>query len=342
MPYRHTTTRQSATIGRRAILGAAAATALLPRASHAATVLKLGHVLAASHPFHKGMELAAAELDKRTQGRVQLQLFPSSQLGSERDMHVAVRTGSIDLVLASPGGASVHLKELAVIDAPYLFSTDPQWRGVVYGPIGQDWGKRIVEASGVHIAGWFHRGTRHVVSRTKPFRTLADMKGQKIRVADFPPFPQVFKALGAVPTPIAFAEMYSALQSGIVDGADVPLDTILSMKLYETAKYTNLIAWSYAAPGVIVMSDNAWKSLPQPDLDILIACLRIGSDNIAEAFISGDEDTKKQLVAAGMEMIVPTDLPAWRAAAAEQAIPELARAWGGDVGLYAKIRDFKA
>ncbi|WP_293868162.1 TRAP transporter substrate-binding protein [uncultured Alsobacter sp.] len=330
-------------IDRRAFgLGLIGAAGLAATSAKAATVLKIGHVLAANHPFQKGLEKAGAELEKRTEGRVQLQIFPSSQLGSERDMHVAVRGGSVDMVLASPGGASVHLKELAVIDAPYLFRDDAHWRAVVYGPIGKAWEEKIVEASGVHIVGWFHRGTRHVISKSKPFNTLAEMKGQKIRVADFPPFPQVFKALGAVPTPIAFAEMYSALQSGIVDGADTPLDTILSMKLYETAKYANLISWSYAAPGVIVMSDQAYKSLSPADRDALVASLRIGTDLIAETFISGDEDVKKQLVANGMQLVVPTDLDAWRKAAAEQAIPDLARAWGGDVQLYTKIRDYKA
>jgi TRAP-type transport system periplasmic protein len=331
-----------ATLDRRQFaLGTGGALLVAATGARAATTLKIGHVLAANHPFQKGLEKAAAELDRRTNGRVQLQIFPSSQLGSERDMHVAVRGGSVDMVLASPGGASVHLKELAVIDAPYLFRDDAHWRAVVYGPMGQDWEKKIVDASGVHIVGWFHRGTRHVVSKTKPFNTLADIKGQKIRVADFPPFPQVFKALGAVPTPIAFNEMYSALQSGIVEGADSPLDTILSMKLYETAKYVNLISWSYAAPGVIVMSDQAYKSLSEEDRKALVDSLRIGTDAIAEMFISGDEDTKKQLTANGMQIIIPTDLDAWRKAAAEQAIPDLARAWGGDVGLYARIRDYK-
>lgn len=332
-----------ATLDRRQFAFGVGGTMLLAGSgAQAATTLKIGHVLAANHPFQKGLEKAAAELEKRTSGRVQLQIFPSSQLGSERDMHVAVRSGSVDMVLASPGGASVHLKELAVIDAPYLFRDDAHWRAVVYGPMGKDWEKKIFEQSGVHIVGWFHRGTRHVVSKTKPFNTLADMKGQKIRVADFPPFPQVFKSLGAVPTPIAFNEMYSALQSGIVEGADTPLDTILSMKLYETTKYVNLISWSYAAPGVIVMSDQALKSLSEEDRKALTESLKIGTDAIAEMFIAGDEDVKKQLVANGMQMIVPTDIDAWRKAAAEQAIPDLAKAWGGDVSLYAKIRDYKS
>lgn len=309
--------------------------------SEAQKILKIGHVLAPTHQFHQGMEIAAKELAKRTNGAVTLQIYPSSQLGSERDMHVAVRSGAVDMVLASPGGASVHLKDLAVLDAPYLFRDDAHWRGVVYGPIGKEWEQKIVESSGVHIAGWFHRGTRHVISRQKPYRTLADMKGQKIRVADFPPFPQVFKALGAVPTPIAFSEMYAAIQAGIVDGADTPLDTIMSMKLFETAKYVNIIAWSYAAPGVIVVSDAAWKGLSGQERTALIEALRVGTDFIAESFINGDENVKKQLQANGMELVMPTDLDAWRTAASEQAIPELARAWGGEVGLYARVRDYK-
>lgn len=300
-------------------------------------VLRLGHVLAPAHQFHQGMLLAAEKLAAATSGRVKLEVFPSSQLGTERDMHIAIRTGGVDMLLASPGGASVHLKELAVIDAPYTFRDNSHWQAVVYGPIGEEWEAKTLANSGVRIVGWFHRGTRHVISRSKPYGTLAAMRGQKIRVADLPPYPQVFEALGAVPTPIAFAEMYGALQSGIVDGADAPLDTILTQKLFEVAKYVNLISWSFAAPGPILMSDAAYQKLGPDDQKALREALRAGSEFITDAFTQGEENVKKQLIEAGMELVTPTDLDAWRAAAAA-AIPTLAATWGGDVSLYERIQ----
>ena len=328
---------------RRAVLGLGAAIGLgglsLPALGQE-VVLKLGHVLAPTHQFHQGMLLAAEKVAAATSGRVKLEVFPSSQLGTERDMHVALRTGGVDMVLASPGGASVHLKEVAVLDAPFLFRDDAHWRAVVYGPIGEEWARQMAEKSGVHIMGWFHRGTRHVISRTKPYETLAAIQGEKIRVADLPPYPQVFAALGAVPTPIAFAEMYSALQSGIVDGADVPLDTIQAQKLYEVSKYVNLIAWSYAAPGLILMSNGAFERVPPADREVLVAALRVGSDFIADAFINGEAEMKKKLEAGGMTLLVPKDLPAWREAG-EKAIPKLAATWGGDAVLYARIHDVR-
>ena len=300
-------------------------------------VLRCGHVLAPSHQFHQGLELAAREVAAATSGRVKMQVFPSSQLGTERDMNIAIRTGGIDMVLASPGGASVHLKELAVIDAPFLFRDNAHWQGVVYGPIGDGWRARIADAAKVRIAGWFHRGTRHVISRSAPYATLDAMKGQKVRVADLPPYPQVFKALGAIPTPIAFAEMYQALQAGVVDAADAPLDTILSQKLYEVAKYANLVAWSFAAPGPILISDPAWNGLQDGDRKALEAALRKGSDFVTAAFTDGEESVKKQLTERGMILVTPKDPDAWKAAAAK-SIPELAATWGGDASLYDKIR----
>lgn len=326
---------------RRHLLGAAGAALLIgPRlaASQSPRILRIGHVLAPSHPFHVGLERAAAQLETATSGRVRLQVFPSSQLGTERDMNVAIRTGGIDMLLASPGGASVHLKELAILDAPFLFRDNAHWQGVVDGPIGEGWKQRIAATSKVHIVGWFHRGTRHVISRTRPYETLGAMARQKIRVADLPPYPQVFRALGAVPTPIAFAEMYSALQAGVVDGADAPLDTIASQKLFEVAKYVNLVAWSFAAPGPILISDAAFQSLEAEDRKALVAAIGTGSAFVTETFTSGEEAAKKQIVASGMVLSTPTDLPAWRAAG-EKAIPELAPSWGGDVALYQRIRD---
>ena len=302
------------------------------------TTLRAGHVLAPTHQFHLGLELAAKNLGEKTSGRVKMEVFPSSQLGTERDMNVAIRTGGVDMLLASPGGASVHLKELAILDAPYLFRDNAHWESVVYGPIGEEWKKKIAEQSKVHIVGWFHRGTRHVISRTTPYETLGAMAGQKIRVADLPPYPQVFQGFGAIPTPIAFSEMYSALESGIVDGADAPLDTILSQKLFEVSKFVNLIAWSFAAPGPILIGDAAWSQLSTVDQSALEAAIRDGSKLVTDAFTGGEENVKKQLAEAGMTLVTPTDLDAWREAAAK-AIPTLADTWGGDVELYSRIRD---
>jgi len=327
--------RQALKLGASAL---AAAAVVGPTAALAQqTVIRIGHVLAPTHQFQLGLELAAKAAEAATSGRVKIEVFPSSQLGTERDMNVAIRTGGIEGTLASPGGASVHLKELAILDAPYLFRDNAHWQAVVDGPIGEDWKKRIAEQSGVHIIGWFHRGTRHVLSRAAAYTTIADIHGQKVRVADLPPYPQVFQALGAIPTPIAFAEMYQALESGIVDGADAPLDTMLSQKLFEVSKFVNLIGWSFAAPGPILLSGSAWDALSPEDQTALVAAIKQGSQFVTDAFTNGEEDVKSKLVAAGMTLSTPTDLPAWEAAAAS-AIPALAESWGGDLGLYDKIR----
>lgn len=302
------------------------------------TTVRIGHVLAPTHQFHQGLELAAKSAAAATDNRVKIEVFPSSQLGTERDMNVSIRTGGVDGLLASPGGASVHLKELAILDAPYLFRDNAHWQAVVEGPIGQEWRERIAAESGVHIVGWFHRGTRHVISRTSPYESIQAIQGQKIRVADLPPYPQVFQAFGAIPTPIAFAEMYSALESGIVDGADAPLDTMLSQKLFEVAKFVNLIAWSFAAPGPVMVSDTVWQQLSQEDRDALVAAVKEGSDFVTKAFTDGEEAVKQQLTEAGMTFVTPTDQEAWQAAAAD-AIPALAETWGGDASLYERIRD---
>jgi tripartite ATP-independent transporter DctP family solute receptor len=330
------TRRQALAMGASAVAGA---TMLgTGRALAQEVTIRIGHVLAPTHQFHQGLELAAASVAEATGGRVKVEVFPSSQLGTERDMNVSIRTGGVDGLLASPGGASVHLKELAILDAPYLFRDNAHWQAVVEGEIGEEWQRRIAEQSGVHIVGWFHRGTRHVISRTQPYETIEAIRGQKIRVADLPPYPQVFQAFGAIPTPIAFAEMYSALESGIVDGADAPLDTMLSQKLFEVAKFVNLISWSFAAPGPVMVSDAVWQQLSPEDQQALVAAVKEGSEFVTKTFTEGEESVKQQLTEAGMTFVTPTDLPAWEAAAAA-AIPALAETWGGDVSLYDRIRN---
>jgi len=324
----------------RRVAGGAAAVAgaaILSRPAHAVETFKLGHVLAPTHQFHTGMELAARKLAETTDGRLRMEVYPSSQLGTERDMHVALRTGAVDMLLASAGGASVHLREIAVLDAPYLFRDEDHWRKVVYGDIGRRWEQQVVAASGAHIVGWFPRGKRHVISRARAYNTIVEIRGQKIRVADLPLYPTVFRAFGAVPTPIAFAEMYSALESGIVDGADAPLDSIPAMRLNEVARFLTLIEWSNAAPGPVLMSGAAWARVPAADRERFLAAIRVGTEFIAQAFVDQEEQLKRDLARQGMTIVTPTDLPAWRQAAAERAIPDLARVWGGDVNLYATI-----
>lgn len=320
---------------------AAASMAALGAAGHVRAqagqqVFKLGHVLAPGHQFQLGMELAAQDIAAATQGRLKLEVYPSSQLGTERDMHVGVRTGAVDMLLASPAGASVHLRDLAVIDAPYLFRDEAHWRAVVYGEIGKDWERRIADTAKARVVGWFHRGTRHVVSRNRGYARLADMRGQKIRVADLPLYPAVFKALGAVPTPIPFAEMYSALEAGIVDGADAPLDSVMSMKLNEVSRFVTLIEWSRAAPGPIMMSDAAWQRVPEGDRAAFLAAIRKGTDYIAQAFMDQEDSTKAELQRRGMSVVTPADLGEWRAAV-DKALPDIARTWGGDMDLYRRI-----
>jgi tripartite ATP-independent transporter DctP family solute receptor len=305
----------------------------------AETVLKLGHALAPNHPFNIGMELTAKLIAERTNGRVKMEIFPSSQLGTERDMHISIKTGALDMLLASPGGASVHLKELAVLDAPYLFRHDDKhWRDVVYGDIGKEFAEKTLKAANVHIVGWFFKGTRHVISRKTPYAHIAEIKGQKIRVADFEPFPTVFRSFGATPTPIAFAEMYNALQSGVVDGADVPLDSIQAMKLYEVATQVTLIGWSYAAPGIVLMSDDAYNRLSPEDRDIVMAAIKEGTDKIAELMVGNEAQVKADLVSKGIVFTDPANLDEWQDAAAK-GIPELAKLWGGDAALYDRIKN---
>lgn len=323
-----------------AILGAIALGGLTASAAMADTTLKMGHVLAPTHQFHQGMLLAAEKLAELTDGSVTLEVFPSSQLGTERDMHVSVRTGGVDMLLASPGGASVHLPELAVLDAPFLFDDDDHWRAVVYGDIGKEWEKEIEDAANVHIMGWFPRGTRHVATKGIAIDSIDDIKNVKIRVADIPPYPQVFKAFGATPTPVAFAEMYSALQSGIVDGADIPLDTMLAQKLYEVSDHVNLIGWSFAAPGPILMSDNAYQQLSEEERDALREALKVGTDYIAQEFADSTDKVTAELKDKGMTFVELTDREAWQKAAAD-ALPDLAEIWGGDQDLYVRIRNAK-
>jgi tripartite ATP-independent transporter DctP family solute receptor len=305
-------------------------------------VFKLGHALAPTHPFHLGMTRTAEVIAERTKGAVKIEVFPSSQLGTDRDRIASIKTGGHDMDLQAPGGASVLLPELGVIDAPYLFRDDAHWRAVVKSSIVREWNERLVKEQGVRIVGWFFKGIRHVTTRNRPVNTINDIRGMKIRVADFPPFPQVYRAFGATPTPIAFAEMYQALATGTVDGADIPSESMLHQKLSEVSRYLNLIAWSYAAPGVVLVNERKYQIFLSADQKRIMAeAVEEGTELIFRLMRDGEADTLKKIEATGVRLVKPTDLPEWRKRALEVAVPELARTWGGDASLYSRLSAIK-
>jgi tripartite ATP-independent transporter DctP family solute receptor len=248
----------------------AAATLLCGAASVAQAqnkiILKLAHSDSVDMATSRKAVMADAfanEIKAKSGGRIEVQVFGASSLGGEKELVEGVKNGFIQAGLAS-GAMANFFPNAMVTDIPYLFPSDDVVDKVMDGPFGQKLAADFNAATGMHNLCFGEVGFRHFTSGKTPIHSPKDLVGLKIRVQETPLYITEMKALGAQPTPIAFAEVYTAMQTGVVDGHENVLPSIVFAKLYEVQKHVTLDGHNYGVDW-FVMSDKFYKSLP-PDL----------------------------------------------------------------------------
>jgi tripartite ATP-independent transporter DctP family solute receptor len=247
------------------ILAAALAVVAVAPAANAEK-LKFAHVYEVSEPYHKNAVWAADEIKKRTNGRYEIQVFPASSLGKEQDIYQGLALGSVDLVYTGSFYAARDYGPMAVSSAPFMFRDFGHWDVYRGGPMFREIADAYTKKTGNEVLALTYYGERHVTSN-KPVRTPADMKGMKFRTPDAPMYTMFPRAVGANPTPIAFAEVYLALQNGTVDGQENPLPTILAKKFYEVNK--NISLTGHMTDSLVTLSaPGLWKKLSPADRKI--------------------------------------------------------------------------
>ncbi len=238
-----------------------------------ATVLRWGDVQAPNHPSAQSAELAAKEVKEKTGGRIEIQSFPSGQLGGSRDMVEAVGSGALTMV--TEGGALIgqFLPQISIIEAPYIWKDAAHMSRALSSPLMDDLNKSLVEKRGIRIIATNYYGKRHVTSGTREIRTVADMQGFKLRVPEVDTFKAMAEAWGAKPTPLNFGELYLALSQGAVDGQENPLPTIQSGKLFEVQKYL-VLTGHIITPRLVIVNDAAWQKMKESDRAVVQAAIR--------------------------------------------------------------------
>ena len=202
----------------------------------AQTKLKWAHVYETSEAYHTAAVWAAGEIAKRTNNRYQVEVFPASSLGKETDINQGLTLGTVDIIYTGQLFAGRTHGPLAIGGAPYMFRDFNHWKKFSTSPLFQQLGDGYQKAGGNKVVAITYYGERHVTSN-KAINKPEDMKGLKIRVPDAPLYTMFPRAVGANPTPIAFAEVYLALQNGTVDAQENPLPTIDAKKFYEVQKF---------------------------------------------------------------------------------------------------------
>ena len=266
--------------------------------ANAQTKLKWAHVYETSEPFHKYSVWAAEEIKKRTNGKYDIQVFPASSLGKEADIKQGLTLGTVDIILSGASFAGNTYKPLAITYFPFIFRDAEHQLSYAKSDVFKELAKGYDDKSGNHITALNYYGARHVTSAAaKPVSKPEDMKGLKIRVPDAPAYLAFPKSLGANATPIAFAEVYLALQNGTVDAQENPLPTIEAKKFYEVQK--NISLTGHIIDSLLtITSGQLWGKLSADEKKIFSdvmqeAAEKTGRDIIASEARLVDEFKKK-------------------------------------------------
>ena len=237
----------------------------------AKVVIKLGHIAEPVHPYGKGADYFAKLVAEKSGGEMEVKVFPNSQLGGQKDLIEGLVFGSVDMALVGTAVLGQFQPQVSLFDLPFLFDDRPHaYRSL--DSVGMDIGKAL-EPRGIKLLGYMENGIRHMTNNIRPIKTPADMKGLKIRVMTNKIYVEMMKALGASPTPMAFSELYSAMQQGTVDGQENPSAHIYTKRFYEVQKYASLTAHAYA-PEPMVVSMITWKKLSPKQQKVIQAAAK--------------------------------------------------------------------
>ncbi|HEX5739247.1 MAG TPA: TRAP transporter substrate-binding protein [Hydrogenophaga sp.] len=248
----------------RTLLATCALAATLPLAVHAqATKLTLGHGAAVGNPRHEAAVKFAEVLKTKSAGRIEVQVAPSAQLGDDAAMVTAVRTGALDMTANSQGAVAVAVPEYAAYGMPFMFSSPEQAFKVLDGPLGEELAQKSAD-KGMVVLGYWDNGIRHMTNSKRPITKVGDMKGLKMRTPPDAVLVDIMQALGAEAQQIKFAELYVALQQGVVDGQENPLVNIHASKLYEVQKHLALTSHMFQMTPFL-MSKRTWDRLSDAD-----------------------------------------------------------------------------
>jgi len=224
-------------------------------------ILKVAHNGKEKHPFQKGYEKFKEVLEAETEGVVEVQIFPNAQLASEEEASQMVKLGLLSASAAGSGGLASFVPEAELFNLPFIFRDLPHFYRVLDGPVGQQVAATIEKKLNCVVLGYWFSGIRNVWNSKKPIRTPDDLKGLKIRVMTSAILVETFNALGAQATPMSFGQLYSALQMGVVDGAETDHIDLIQERFSEVTKYVSFTNHMFLAIALI-FSKKQFDKLP--------------------------------------------------------------------------------
>ncbi|MDR1044670.1 MAG: TRAP transporter substrate-binding protein [Candidatus Adiutrix sp.] len=230
-------------------------------------VLKAGHVVDDNHPYHHGLQKMSDILSQKTDGRISIQIYHSSQLGNERDLIEGMGMGTVDMAGTSSAPASGFVPGFTVFDLPYIFTSREHAYKVMDGDVGRELLDQLAEKDVIGL-GYFENGFREITNSVRPIVKPEDLRNIKIRVMESPAPIATFRALGANPTPMAWGEVFTAMQQKTIDAQENPLPVIFGQRVYEVQKYLSMTDHFYA-PALLLISRHTLESFSEADQKVI-------------------------------------------------------------------------
>jgi len=282
-----------------AAVAVAAVVAVAPAAAQ--TKLKWAHVYETSEPYHTQSVWAAEEIKKRTNGKFDIQVFPASSLGKETDINQGLALGTVDMIISGPSFAARSFPRIGIAYYPFIFRDADHLIAYSKSPVFAEMVAGFREKTGIQITAYTYYGARQTTSN-RPFTDCAGMKGLKIRVPDVPAYMATPKACQANPTPIAFAEVYLALQNGTVEAQENPLTTIEAKKFYEVQKA--IMMTGHIVDGLTTqIAPHVWNKLTDAEKQIFTDVTREAADRATAQIKKREAELVDEFKKKGLQIV---------------------------------------
>jgi len=263
--------------------------------------LKWAHVYETSEPYHTESVWAAQEIKRRTNGKFDIEVFPASSLGKETDINQGMLLGTVDMIISGPSFAARSYPRLGIAYYPFIFRDADHLIAYSKSPVFAEMVEEFRKKTGIQITAYTYYGARQTTSN-RPFTDCAGMKGLKIRVPDVPAYTATPKSCGANPTPIAFAEVYLALQNGTVEAQENPLTTIEAKKFYEVQKA--IMMTSHIVDGLTTqVAPHVWNKLTPDEQKIFVEVTREAAARATDKIKKREAELTEEFRKKGLQIV---------------------------------------
>jgi tripartite ATP-independent transporter DctP family solute receptor len=304
--------------------------------AQAQTIIKIGYTPAATSHYGVGSTVLCEDIEKGTQGRYKCQQFPAGSLGGEREMIEAVQLGTLDIVNTSTGPVGNFVPEVKIVDIPFLFRDYDHARRYLDSAAGQDLLTKF-PSKGLVALAWTENGFRHMTNSKRAIVKPTDAAGLKMRTMENKVHMEGYKAFGIQPTPMAFPEVFGALQQGAVDGQENPIPVILASKFSQVQKHLSLTGHVYS-PALYLTSPRLMNKLSEADKKVFYEAAKKATVAQRKKVNEDEDNGIAQLEKEGMSVVRKVDGQAFRAALAP-AMVSFTKEFGADN--IRKIQEFK-